>query len=86
VCSTAKRVLQENYFHAVFEATKSIAAKIRSLTDHPGDGAPLVQATFGGANPAIAINSLKTDSERSEQSGFANLPLVSSARFAIPCA
>lgn len=65
--------LQENYFHAVFEATKSIAAKIRSLTDHPGDGAPLVQAAFGGAHPAIAINNLKTDSEKSEQSGFLNL-------------
>ncbi len=65
--------LQENYFHAVFEATKSIAAKIRSLTGHPGDGAPLVQAAFGGSNPVIAINNLKTDSEKSEQSGFLNL-------------
>lgn len=65
--------LQENYFHAVFEATKSIAAKIRALTGHPGDGAPLVQAAFGGANPAVAINGLKTESDRSEQSGFLNL-------------
>lgn len=65
--------LQENYFHAVFEATKSIAAKIRSLTNHPGDGAPLVQAAFGGSNPVIAINGLKNDSEKSEQSGFLNL-------------
>jgi uncharacterized protein (TIGR02391 family) len=65
--------LQENYFHSVFEATKSIAAKIRSLTGHPGDGAQLVQAAFGGSNPVIAINNLKTDSEKSEQSGFLNL-------------
>ncbi len=65
--------LQENYFHAVFEATKSIAAKIRSLTNHPGDGAPLVQAAFGGPNPVIAINGLMNDSEKSEQSGFLNL-------------
>lgn len=65
--------LEENYFHAVFEATKSIAAKLRSLTGHPGDGAPLVQAALGGQNPPLAINALKTDSDRSEQSGFLNL-------------
>lgn len=65
--------LQENYFHAVFEATKSIAAKIRSLTGHQGDGASLVQATFGGPNPSIAINVFKTESDRSEQAGFLNL-------------
>lgn len=65
--------LQENYFHAVFEATKSIAAKIRTLTGHSGDGAPLVHAAFGGQNPPLAINNLKTDSDRSEQSGFLNL-------------
>lgn len=66
-------LLQENYFHAVFEATKSIAAKIRTLTGHPGDGATLIQAAFGGPNPPIAINELTTDSDRSEQSGFLNL-------------
>lgn len=65
--------LQENYFHAVFEATKSIAAKIRTLTGNPGDGASLIQAAFGGSNPPIAINALKTDSDKSEQAGFCNL-------------
>lgn len=65
--------LQENYFHAVFEATKSIAAKIRDLTGHTGDGAALIQATLGGSNPPLAINPLKTDSDKSEQSGFLNL-------------
>jgi uncharacterized protein (TIGR02391 family) len=65
--------LQENYFHAVFEATKSIAAKIRALTGHPGDGAALLQAALGGVSPILAINHLKSDSDRSEQSGFLNL-------------
>lgn len=65
--------LQENYFHAVFEATKSIAAKIRFLTGHLGDGAHLIQSAFGGPNPMIAINDLKSDSDKSEQSGFLNL-------------
>jgi uncharacterized protein (TIGR02391 family) len=66
-------LLDKNYFHAVFEATKSIAAKIRLLTGHPGDGAPLVQAALGGQTPQLAINDLKTDSDRSEQAGFLNL-------------
>lgn len=66
-------LLDKNYFHAVFEATKSVAAKIRSLIGHPGDGAALVQYALGGQNPPLAINDLKTDSARSEQSGFSNL-------------
>jgi uncharacterized protein (TIGR02391 family) len=63
--------LQENYFHAVFEATKSIAAKIRTLSGLTGDGADLVQAAFSvpknGGSPRLAINSLSTETERGEQ-------------------
>lgn len=66
-------LLQENYFHAVFEATKSVAAKLRSLAGLSDDGAKLVQAALGGASPRLAINALATESERSEQSGFVNL-------------
>lgn len=40
-------LLQENYFHAVFEAMKSIAAKIRSLSGITSDGAQLVHEAFG---------------------------------------
>ncbi len=40
-------LLQENYFHAVLEAMKSIAAKIRAMTDLPSDGAALAQEAFG---------------------------------------
>jgi uncharacterized protein (TIGR02391 family) len=66
-------LLQENYFHAVFEAAKSVAAKIRALTGHPGDGAPLIHAAFGGSSPALMVNDLSTESDKSEQSGFLNL-------------
>jgi uncharacterized protein (TIGR02391 family) len=66
-------LLQENYFHAVFEATKSIAAKIRTLTGLTGDGADLVDTVFAVNSPLLAINSLRTETERSEQKGFANL-------------
>jgi uncharacterized protein (TIGR02391 family) len=65
--------LQDNYFHAVLEATKSVAEKIRNLTGLTGDGAELVDPTFGIANPILALNRLQTDTEKSEQKGFANL-------------
>lgn len=63
----------DNYFHAVLEATKSIADKLRTRTGLTEDGAKLVDATLCGSSPRVAINSLTTDSYRSEQSGFANL-------------
>lgn len=66
-------LLEENYFHAILEATKSVADKVRSLTGLVSDGAPLADAAFGGKKPRLALNRLITDSELSEQSGFSNL-------------
>jgi uncharacterized protein (TIGR02391 family) len=67
--------LQENYFHAVFEATKSVAEKIRQKAGVQGDGAEIVDAAFGLAKgpPILAINSLGTKTEEDEQKGFSNL-------------
>jgi uncharacterized protein (TIGR02391 family) len=66
-------LLQENYFHAVFEATKSVAQKIRDKTGLMGDGADIVNEAFKISAPMLAINSLRTETEQSEQKGFANL-------------
>ncbi len=66
-------LLVENYFHAVFEATKSIADKIRNITELKSDGSELVETAFSIKNPLIQINDLSNDSERSEHTGFANL-------------
>jgi len=68
-------LLDENYFHAVFEATKSIAAKIRDLSGLQLDGSDLVQQAFGQshAGPVLAINPLVTETEKGEQRGFVNL-------------
>ncbi len=66
-------LVQENYFHAVFEATKSVAQKIRDLSGLTTDGGDLVDEAFGLRKPLLAINSLRTETERSEHSGFANL-------------
>lgn len=68
-------LLVDNYFHAVFEATKSIAEKIRIKTGLSSDGAALVDEAFSFNNriPHLALSSLQTESEQSEQKGFANL-------------
>ncbi len=66
-------LLQQNYFHAVLEATKSVAEKLRKRTGLATDGADLFDAAFGGATPKLALSSLQTESERSEQKGFVNL-------------
>jgi uncharacterized protein (TIGR02391 family) len=70
-------LLEENYFHAVFEATKSIGVKIRNVSGLSSDGAELAQAAFAlpkdGSHPILAINELKTETDRGEQRGFANL-------------
>ena len=66
-------LLQDNYFHAVFEATKSVADKIREKTDLTSDGALLVDEAFGSKTPLLAFNSLRTETEWSEQRGFINL-------------
>jgi len=72
-------LLQENYFHAVFEAMKSIAAKIRRISGLTSDGAELVNEAFSlgkDCNPLLAINTLKTETDKGEQRGFANLLIV----------
>ena len=66
-------LLEDNYFHAVFEATKSIASKLRKRGGLDLDGAALVDATLGGSAPRLQINSLQTESERREQRGFVSL-------------
>lgn len=66
-------LLDENYFHAVFEATKGIAQRIRTLSGLSGDGADLVNKAFAGQQPVLVLGPLSNESEKSEQRGFANL-------------
>jgi len=66
-------LVADNYFHAVLEAAKSIFDKLRTKTGFTEDGGQLVDRAFGGDAPKIAINALATESQKSEQRGFANL-------------
>ncbi len=66
-------LLVENYFHSVFEATKSIADRLRAMTGLYADGNALAETSFSTSNPLIKINHLKTDTDRSEHLGLCNL-------------
>ena len=68
-----EELVADNYFHAVLEATESVADKLRSRTALTEDGVPLVDKALAGDIPLLAINALSSESERSEQRGFANL-------------
>lgn len=66
-------LLQDNYFHAVLEAVKGVAERLRQMSGLGIDGADLINTVFSVKNPILAINSLKTETELSEQKGIANL-------------
>lgn len=66
-------LVADNYFHAVLEATKSVAAKLRTLSGLTMDGSELVDQALLGQAPSIAINALSTQSDWSEQRGFGSL-------------
>jgi len=63
-------ILHENYFHAVFEACKGLAQRIRELSGVKGDGVKLVEKVFEGRTPKLAFNALATETERAQHRGF----------------
>ena len=81
-------MLQNNYFHAVLEATKSVAEKIRDRTQIAADGHRLVDDAFGLSSglPRLAFNSLRTDSGRSEHLGLMNIMKGAFSAFRNPTA
>jgi uncharacterized protein (TIGR02391 family) len=68
-----EELLVDNYFHAVLEAVKSVMDKLRNKSGISEDGAVLIDKALAGDWPKVRINAMSSDSERSEQKGFANL-------------
>ena len=66
-------LIQQNVFHAVLEASKSVAEKLRVKAGLRSDGALLVDEALSGESPRLLINAFVTESEKSEQRGFTNL-------------
>ncbi len=70
-CQT--ELLQDNYFHAVFEAAKGLAQRLRDMSGANVDGAVLVDQVFSIERPLLAMNTLRTETEKSEHKGIAAL-------------
>lgn len=68
-------LLQDNYFHAVFEAAKSLTDRISEETTLALDGSRLIERAFSLDNPAIVMNKLETDSEKNQHRGLKELLL-----------
>lgn len=83
IAACRAELVQRNVFHAVLEASKSVAEKLRQKAGLQSDGAPLVDEALSGDVPRLRINAFTTDSERDEQHGFTNLVKGLPARFAI---
>ena len=66
-------LMQDNYFHAVFEACKGLFHRIRNLSGVETDGANLIDRVFSSEKPFLAFNTLQTETEKSEHKGFAQL-------------
>ncbi len=66
-------LLEENYSHVVFEAIRSVEERVRKLSNLTADGTGLVNTAFSVKAPILAINTLKTEAEVSEQMGFGNI-------------
>ena len=66
-------LMQHNYFHAVFEASKGLAQRIRDKSGVDGDGAKLVDSVFSISGPVLAFNTLQTEIEKSEHKGFCQI-------------
>lgn len=66
-------LMQDNYFHAVFEACKGLFQRVRDLSGIEADGANLVDKVFSVETPYLVFNTLQTETEKSEHKGFAQL-------------
>jgi len=65
-----KELVQENYFHSVFEAAKGLSERVRELSDLEADGSRLFDAVFSIGNPILKFNSLANESEKNQQNGL----------------
>ena len=81
--------MEENYFHAVFEAAKGLAERIRDKTELEVDGVNLIRQAFERPKnglPMLVFNSLDSETERNEHDGFTSLLLGAFQMFRNPIA
>ncbi len=61
---------QRNYSAAIKDSIYFLSDLIREKSGLEGDGVSLIGRVFGGKNPKLKINRLRTDSEKDEQKGI----------------
>lgn len=68
-------LFSDNYFHAIFEASKGLLERIRKLSGSSLDGSSLINEVFINKNPVLVINGNKIESltEKSEYNGLKSL-------------
>ena len=69
-------IRDKNYFHAVFEATKSVMERLRQMSGSISDGNKLIDETLECGKrpfPIIALNRYDTPSLQNDQTGIAHL-------------
>ncbi|RYG86026.1 MAG: TIGR02391 family protein [Alphaproteobacteria bacterium] len=75
LAACVREIEDNNYFHAVLEAAKSMTSEIVRRTGATGDGHPLVAEVFESGQrgyPLLALTAGATPTERARQTGLAN--------------
>lgn len=62
-------LLKEDYYEATFESIKGLAERLRQITGIDRDARQLAQSVFGGSQPLLKINQLKSTTDKNEQTG-----------------
>lgn len=63
-------LLADNYFHAIFEAVKGLAARIREESKINLDGLDLINRVFSEQSPILLFNEYSTETEKNEHKGL----------------
>ena len=65
-----REFLNQDYFHAAFEAVKGLYQRIRDLTGLTMDGQELIEKAFSKNAPYLFFGSLHSESAANEREGF----------------
>ena len=68
-----KDLLRNDYYDAVFEASKGLAERVRTISGLKDDGIKLFNTAFSTNDPYLFFNKLETDSEKNEYNGLKEL-------------
>lgn len=66
----SEEILEKNFFHCIFESSKSLLERLRILSGVSDDGNSLIDRCIKKQNSKIKLNSLTTITEQSRQIGL----------------